>query len=80
MAASGRTALLFPIKAIRRLLGWALLLGTGAFVVLFGLQFSHAPKLDTLWVIVKLRQYGDPFLQSVASWVGVAWPAEPSTA
>jgi class 3 adenylate cyclase/tRNA A-37 threonylcarbamoyl transferase component Bud32 len=78
LAVSGRTALLFPIKAIRRLTGWALLLGTGGFVVLFGLQFSHAPKLDTLWVIVKLRQYGDPFLRSVGSWVGVAWPAEPS--
>ena len=78
MAASASTAVLFPIKALQRLLGWALLLVVGGFLVRFGLQFSHAPKLDTLWVIVQVRQYGDPLLKSVGAFAGVAWPAEPS--
>ncbi|MBZ5543594.1 MAG: protein kinase [Acidobacteriia bacterium] len=78
MAASASTAVLFPLKALRRVLGWALLLAVGGFLVLFGLQFSHAPKLDTLWVVIQLRQYGDPLLKSVGPFVGVAWPAEPS--
>ena len=78
MAASASTAVLFPLKALRRVLGWALLLAVGGFLVLFGLQFSHAPKLDTLWVVIRLRQYGDPLLKGVGAFVGVAWPAEPS--
>ena len=78
MAASASTAVLLPVKAVRRILGWSLLLAVGGFLVLFGLQFSHAPKLDTLWFIVQLRQYGDPLLKELGSFVGVGWPATPS--
>jgi class 3 adenylate cyclase/tRNA A-37 threonylcarbamoyl transferase component Bud32 len=78
LAASASTAVLFPLKALRRMLGWALLLAVGGFLVLFGLQFSHAPKLDTLWVIIQLRQYGDPLLKYLGAFVGAGWPATPS--
>jgi len=78
LAASASTAVFLPLKALRRILGWALLLAVGGFLVLFGLQFSHAPKLDTLWVILQLRQYGDPLLKYFGAFVGVGWPATPS--
>jgi class 3 adenylate cyclase/tRNA A-37 threonylcarbamoyl transferase component Bud32 len=69
---------LFPFRALRRVIGWVLLAAVGGCLVLFGLQFSHAPKLDTLWVIIQLHQYGDPALKYLGAFVGVAWPATPS--
>ncbi|MGH6630903.1 MAG: hypothetical protein ACREB3_14335, partial [Burkholderiales bacterium] len=68
--------MLIPIRLIQRLVGWALILGILAFLALFGLQFSHSPKLDTATLIIRLRSYGDPILYDVGSWVGVSWPVE----
>jgi class 3 adenylate cyclase/tRNA A-37 threonylcarbamoyl transferase component Bud32 len=47
----------------------------GGLVVLFGLQFAHAPKLDTWFVIVELHRYGDPLLTEIGSWAGITYPA-----
>ena len=63
------------LRALQRLTGWALLAVAGGFVALFALQFAHAPKLDTLQIIVYLHRYGDPLLTEIGSWAGIIWPA-----
>jgi len=49
----------------------------GGLLVLFGLQFAHAPKLDTWVGVVALHRYGDPLLTEIGSWLGIIWPAPP---
>lgn len=63
------------LRALQRLIGWALLAVAGGFVALFALQFAHAPKLDTLQLVVILHRYGDPLLTEIGSWAGIVWPA-----
>jgi class 3 adenylate cyclase len=46
-----------------------------AFVILFGLQFPHSPKLDSLWLVIQIRKWGNPVVAEPASWFGLAWPA-----
>lgn len=45
-------------------------------LVLFGLQFPHAAKLDSLGMIRLLHGWGDPALAAVAAKFQWAWPAE----
>ena len=75
MAGSPTSPILKILRGLQTLTGWALALIIGGFIVLFGLQFGHAPKLDTWIVIINLKRYGDPFLAEVGSWAGVTWPA-----
>jgi class 3 adenylate cyclase len=51
---------------------WAVI---GALLVLFGLQFPHAAKMDSLWLVQKLHLWGDPALAEAASKFGWAWPS-----
>ena len=76
MASKARSAVLKPIRAVQRLVGWALILGILAFLALFGLQFTHSTKLDTATFIIRLRAYGNPLIYDIGSWVGISWPAE----
>lgn len=62
---------------MQSLTGWALTIIIGGFIVLFGLQFAHAPKLDTWIVVVQLHRSGDPVLTEIGSWAGVIWPPPP---
>ena len=48
---------------------------TVGMVVLFGLQFPHAPRLDSVWLVQILHWVGDPVLSGVASILGWAWPS-----
>jgi len=66
---------LLALGAIRFIADAALWAAIGALLILFGLQFPHAPKLDSLWLIQRLRAWGDPVLAVVASKLGWAWPA-----
>ncbi|MGA2631437.1 MAG: protein kinase [Terriglobia bacterium] len=75
MASSSGTIVLKLLRAVQRLTGWALLALAGGFVALFALQFAHAPKLDTLQLVVYLHRYGDPLLTEIGSWAGIIWPA-----
>lgn len=75
MAQSGRSVAFFTITSLRRLVDSALFAAIFVPIILFGLQFSHSPKLDELWLTARLRQYGDPTINWMGSWVGVAWPS-----
>jgi class 3 adenylate cyclase len=68
--------LLFILKAIHRIIGLTISLTAVGFVILFALQFGHPLKLDETWVIIHLRQYGDPVLGKMASLVALSWPAK----
>lgn len=74
MGATVSSVVLFAIRVVRRTIGWALLLVVAGFLILFALQFRHAPKLDALWLIVRLHQWGDPVLGKVASGLHMTWP------
>jgi class 3 adenylate cyclase/tRNA A-37 threonylcarbamoyl transferase component Bud32 len=79
LAGSSGSAILKIVRGLQALTSWTLTLVIGGMVVLFGLQFAHAPKLDTWIVIVNLHRYGDPFLAEIGSWAGVVWPPPPLT-
>ena len=79
LAGSPKSALLTIVRTLQRLSGWALTIVIGGLLVLFGLQFAHAPKLDTWVVIVELHRYGDPILTEIGSWASVTWPSPPLT-
>ena len=67
--------LLLALGAIKFIADAALVVAIGVLLILFGLQFPHAPKLDSLWLIERLHAWGDPALAEVASKLGWAWPA-----
>jgi hypothetical protein len=46
-----------------------------AFLILFGLQFTHSPNLRASWAVVQLHRWCDPFLKEIGSHVGAPWPA-----
>ena len=75
MAASVRSAVLTLIRAIQRVVGWALILIILGFLILFGLQFPHSTRVDSLRFIIYLHRWGDPVLTETGDWVGVGWPA-----
>jgi class 3 adenylate cyclase len=67
--------LLLALGASKFIIDAALWVGIGGMLALFGLQFPHASKLDSLWLIQKLHAWGDPALAEVASKFGWAWPS-----
>ena len=64
----------FPITAVQTVLGWATIAFCVGLVMLFGLQFPHSEKLDTVWLIVHLHNYLDPLLTTVAPYLNTKWP------
>lgn len=79
MAGKTRSIALFTLSAVHRIVGISLSVTAVAFLVLFGLQFGHSPKLDTTWIIAHLHEYGDPVLGELASWVSLSWPPPPTS-
>jgi class 3 adenylate cyclase len=75
---ASRSVLLSILSALRRIIGLSLSLTAVGFVILFGLQFPHSPKLDENWVIIHLHEYGGLVLGKMASPLGLTWPAEKS--
>jgi class 3 adenylate cyclase len=67
--------LLLALSAIKFIANVAFVAAIGALLVLFGLQFPHAAKLDSLWLVQKLHLWGDPALAEVASEFDWAWPS-----
>lgn len=70
-----RTAILFLLGAVRRLIAiaaFAVILGS---LALFGLQYPHGEKLDALRVVVFLHRWGDPVLAEIGSYFALPWPA-----
>ena len=67
--------LLLALGAIKFIADAALWAAIGAQLTLFGLQFPHASKLDSLWLIQGLHTWGDPALAVVASKFDWAWPS-----
>ena len=75
MAVSVRSIVLAPIRAIQRVVGWALVLIILGFLIFFGLQFPHSIRVDSLRFIIYLRHFGDPLITEIGTWVKVDWPA-----
>jgi class 3 adenylate cyclase len=75
VAVSVRSVVAGLIRAIQRVVGWALILIILAFLILFGLQFPHSVKVDSLRLIIYLRHWGDPIIREIGTWVSVDWPA-----
>jgi class 3 adenylate cyclase len=63
------------LGAFRWIIDAALWVAIGGLLVLFGLQFPHAAKIDELWLAGKLHLWGDPVLGGVAPKLGWAWPS-----
>ncbi len=76
MAVNKQALILVPFRIVRWVVGIALIAIGLAFVILFGLQFPHGPRLDTAWVILEIHDYCDPVLQQVAPWANSDWPAK----
>ena len=75
MAVSVRSLILTPIRAVQRVVDWALILVILWLLILFGLQFPHKITLDSWRFIIYVHHWGDPVISQVASWIGVKWPA-----
>jgi class 3 adenylate cyclase len=75
LGASVRSAVLTLIRTIQRVVGWALILIILGFLILFGLQFPHSIRVDSLRFIIYLHHWGDPVISETGEWVGVDWPA-----
>lgn len=74
-----RSAAVFPIVLLQKVIGWSLVAVCVALVILFGLQFPHSEKLDATSFIFHLRLYGDPFLAEIAPWMNSKWPPAASS-
>jgi class 3 adenylate cyclase len=66
---------LLALGIVRFVADVALVSAIGGLLVLFGLQFPHSPKLDTLWFIEKLRFGGDAVLSTISRQFGWTWPS-----
>ncbi len=75
MEINKQTIATFPITLTQTLLGWATIAFCVGMVALFGLQFPHSEKLDTVWLIVHLHQYSDPLLSTAAPYLNTKWPS-----
>lgn len=67
--------LLLALAAVKLIVDAALVVVIGGLLILFGLQFPHTARLDSLWLTQKLHLWGDPALAVVASKFGWTWPA-----
>lgn len=73
----GRSFMLSSLSVLRLLSTFALWLIILAFLVLFGLQFWSPPQVDSYGPVVVLRQWGDPVLARLDSWLELPKPATP---
>ena len=64
------------IRAAKILLDTVLICILVGFLILFGLQFPHPHRLDTLWLIEQIRRLGDPLLGGIAAWFKWEWPSK----
>ncbi len=76
MDTSARSIILLTLQAVQRLIGWSLMLVIFAFLVMFGLQFPHSPKVDEFGFIISLKDWANPLIAEVGSWVDAPWPAK----
>jgi class 3 adenylate cyclase len=70
-----RSILRFPFAAAHRIIDAALAIAILGFLILFLLQFSHAPKLDASWLITQLHRWGDPLVAGAGSLFNWRWPS-----
>jgi len=75
LAVSVRSAVLTFLRAVQRVVGWALILGILGFLILFGLQIRHSILLDSTRPIIYLHHLGDPVISEIGEWAGWSWPA-----
>jgi hypothetical protein len=68
--------LLLVLRATRFIVDAAFVVALGALLILFGLQFPHAARIDSLWLLQKLHLWGDPALAGVAAKFDWVWPSE----
>lgn len=76
MALNKQSVVLFPIRLIQFATGVTLIAGGLGFVLLFGLQFPHSPKLDGTWLVGQVHIHQDPILSKIAPWLDVNWPSQ----
>jgi class 3 adenylate cyclase len=72
--ASARTFVLFPLTTFRRIVDYALIVAILGTLLLFGLQFPHAQKLDATWLVIRLHRFGDPFITAAGWPFKLSWP------
>jgi hypothetical protein len=65
--------LLVALSTVKFMVDVALGAAIGALLLLFGLQFPHAAKIDSLWLVQELRSWGGPVLAEAASGFGRTW-------
>ncbi len=75
MGFSKNTAVELPVRLVQFALGVVLIVGGLGFVVLFGLQFPHSPRIDNTWILQQIHIYQDPLIAEVASWFYARWPS-----
>ncbi|HVA27548.1 MAG TPA: hypothetical protein VNF68_05175, partial [Candidatus Baltobacteraceae bacterium] len=44
------------------------------FLAMFALEFFHAPRIESSYVIVHVHRFGDPAVRWVSHWFGWHWP------
>jgi tRNA A-37 threonylcarbamoyl transferase component Bud32/class 3 adenylate cyclase len=75
IAIKERSALLISISFVRHLVSillWAVILG---FLALFALQFWHPPKIESLWLVARLRLWSEPLVTQVNTWLELSLSA-----
>ena len=70
-----RAYLRLGLGAARFIIDVSLVVAICGLLALFGLQFPHASKLDSLWLIREAHAWGDAALGTVASKLGWTWPS-----
>lgn len=70
-----RPILFVPLNAIHRAVDWGFLAAIGVLLALFSLQFPHSPEWDRLWLVLQVRELGDPIVARVALWANLGWPS-----
>ncbi len=66
--------LLLALRVAKFIIDVTLVVAICGLLALFGLQFPHASKLDSLWLIRQAHALGDAALGAVASKLGWTWP------
>ncbi len=67
---------LLTLGALKLIVDLAFVAAIGAMLALFGLQFPHTAKMDSLWLVEKLRSWGDPLFGWIGWKLGTTWPSE----
>ncbi|MFB3921930.1 MAG: hypothetical protein ACE145_09420 [Terriglobia bacterium] len=67
--------LILALGVIKYAVNLALWAAIGAMLILFALQFPHAAKLDSFWLILNIHAWGDPGLTRMGAVLGWDWPA-----